>query len=88
MKIGADEFMKRIQKIRDSELKGRLSVMLKIEIKTGGAAYRDENDELDRSAYELRRNLKEIMEKLEYGYQSGYIMDVNGNKVGNWTLED
>lgn len=34
--------------------------MLKIEIKTGGAAYRDENDELDRSAYELRRNLKEI----------------------------
>ena len=38
--------------------------MLKIEIKTGGAAYRDENDELDRSAYELRRNLKEIMEKL------------------------
>ena len=38
--------------------------MLKIEIKTGGAAYRDENDELDRSAYELRRNLKEIKEVL------------------------
>ena len=62
--------------------------MLKIEIKTGGAAYRDENDELDRSAYELRRNLKDIMEKLEYGYQSGYILDANGKKVGNWTLED
>ena len=56
--------------------------MLKIEIKTGGSAYRDENDELDRSAYELRRNLKEIMEKLEYGCQSGYIIDINGNKVG------
>ena len=27
--------------------------MLKIEIKTGGAAYRDEDGELDRSAYEL-----------------------------------
>ena len=39
--------------------------MLKIEIKTGGSAYRDENDELDRSAYELRRNLKEIMEDLK-----------------------
>ena len=38
--------------------------MLKIEIKTGVAAYRDENDELDRSAYELRRNLKEIMENM------------------------
>ena len=62
--------------------------MLKIEIKTGGSAYRDENDELDRSAYELRRNLKEIMEKLEYGCQSGYIMDINGNKVGEWSLED
>lgn len=62
--------------------------MLKIEIKTGGAAYRNEDGELDRSAYELRRNLKEIEEKLEYGYQAGYIMDINGNKVGNWTLED
>lgn len=70
------------------ELKGRSSVMLKIEIKTGGAAYRDEDGELDRSAYELRRNLKEIEEKLEYGCQAGYIMDINGNKVGNWTLED
>ena len=38
--------------------------MLKIEIKTGGAAYRDEDGELDRSAYELRRNLKEIEEKV------------------------
>ena len=62
--------------------------MLKIEIKTGGAAYRDENDELDRSTYELRRNLIEILEKSEYGYQAGYIMDINGNKVGKWSLED
>ena len=62
--------------------------MLKIEIKTGGTAYRDENDEFDRSAYELRRNLKEIMEKLECGYQSGYIIDINGNKVCKWSLED
>ena len=62
--------------------------MLKIEIKTGGAAYREENDELDRSAYELRRNLKEIMAKLECGCQSDYIMDINGNKVGEWSLED
>ena len=62
--------------------------MLKIEIETGNAAYRDEDGEFDRSAYELRRNLKEIMEKLEYSYQSGYIMDINGNKVGEWLLED
>lgn len=37
--------------------------MLKIEIKTGGAAYRDEDDELDRSAYELRRISPYIMYK-------------------------
>lgn len=64
-----------------------VKIMLKIEIKTGGAAYRDEDGELDRSAYELRRNLKEIEEKLEYGCQAGYIMDINGNKVGNWSIE-
>lgn len=62
--------------------------MFKCEIKTGGAAYRDENDELDLNAYELRRNLSEIIEKLEYGCQTGYIMDINGNKVGDWSLED
>lgn len=62
--------------------------MLNIKIKTSGSAYRDENDKLDRTGYELRRNLKEIMEKLEHGYQSGSIMDINGNKVGKWSLED
>lgn len=62
--------------------------MLKIEIKTGGSAYRDENDNLDSNAYELRRNLKEISEKLEYGYTSGSVMDINGNKVGTWSLDD
>ena len=62
--------------------------MFKIEINTGGAAYRDEDDELDRSAYELRRNLNEIIEKLEYGCQAGAVMDINGNKVGEWSLED
>ena len=37
---------------------------------------------------DIQENLKEIEEKLEYGYQAGYIMDINGNKVGNWILED
>jgi len=60
--------------------------MLRIEIKTGNAAYRDEDGNID--TYELIRNLKEIEKKLENGYESGYVMDINGNKTGNWKLED
>ena len=68
--------------------------MLKIEIKTGGAAYRDEyevdkngDNILDPSACELRRNLLEIVKKLEYGYTEGNVIDINGNKVGKWSLD-
>lgn len=59
--------------------------MLKIEIMTSGAAYRDEDYKLD--SYELCRNLKEITEKLENGYTHGIVMDINGNKSGNWELD-
>lgn len=65
--------------------------MLKIEIKTGGAAYRDEyseEDRLDPYNTELIRNLKDIIYKLERGHDVGSIMDINGNKVGTWKLED
>ena len=88
MKIGVNEFMKPIQKIRDSELKGRLNVMLKIEIKTGGAAYSEDDVLTTEGRYELQRNLMDICRKITNGYDEGYIMDINGNKVGNWTLED
>lgn len=80
--------MKYIQKIRDLELKGRLSVMLKIEIKTGGAAYSEDDVLTTEGRYELQRNLMDICRKITNGYDEGYIMDINGNKVGNWTLED
>ena len=36
-------------------------------------------------ALELKRILKEICEKLEYGETSGSILDINGNKVGKWS---
>ena len=62
--------------------------MLKIEIKVGGAAYRDENDVLTTEGrYELQRNLMDICRKITNGYDEGYIMDINGNKVGNWSIE-
>lgn len=68
--------------------------MLKIEIDTGNAAYRDdyEVDEngdnvLDSSAAELERNLLEIIKKIEYGYTEGNVFDINGNKSGKWSLD-
>ena len=79
--------MKYIQKIRDLELKGRLSVMLKIEIKTGGAAYSEDDVLTTEGRYELQRNLMDICRKITNGYDEGYIMDINGNKVGNWSVD-
>lgn len=63
--------------------------MFTCKIKTGGAAYRDENgDGYDRYNHELIRNLKEIITKMERGDGNGYIMDINGNKVGTWNIEE
>lgn len=62
--------------------------MFKCEIKTGNAAFCDpytgEKNNMD-EALELKRILKEICEKLEYGETSGTIMDINGNKIGQWS---
>jgi hypothetical protein len=64
--------------------------MLKIEIKTGGAAFTNEDGEFD--AYyggeEIKRIVKEVVEDIQNGYVEGYSMDINGNKVCTWTLEN
>ncbi len=62
--------------------------MFSLEIRTGGSAYRDEDGNLDTTNYELIRNLAEISRKLENGCTSGVVMDVNGNKVGKWSIEE
>lgn len=68
--------------------------MFRLEIKTGNAAFRDEdrtdrhgNYELDRSGHEVRRILKDVARKLEHGEDCGSIYDTNGNKVGSWKYE-
>lgn len=62
--------------------------MFKLEIKTGGAAFRDpfsgEEDEV-MEAVEIRRLLAKVSCELEHGRSSGVIMDINGNKVGSWS---
>lgn len=61
--------------------------MLKIEIKTGGVAYSDDDVLTYEGRYELKRNLTDIAQLITNGCDSGYIMDINGNKVGNWSVE-
>ena len=63
--------------------------MFKVEIKTGGAAYRDEDGgKLDPGNYELISNLNTIIHSLSAGFTSGSVFDICGNKVGTWSLED
>lgn len=68
--------------------------MFKLEIKTGGAAFRsdyetDENGEyiLDPCATEVRHILMSICDKLALGHTDGKVMDYNGNAVGEWSYE-
>lgn len=60
--------------------------MLKIEIKTGNAAY-SENEKLTWDGrYELAANLKVIADMIVNGENGDTIMDINGNKVGEWEV--
>ena len=52
--------------------------MFKIEFKTGNAAF-DDNFE-----GEATKILKNIIEKIQNGYEYGTISDTNGNKIGKW----
>ena len=68
--------------------------MFRLEIKTGGSAFRDENvvDKngdfgLDPYATEVRRILMDISKRLERGFGSGKVTDINGNGVGWWSYE-
>ena len=57
---------------------------MKIEFATGNAAFDEEcGGSLE---YETIRILREICEKIEIGYTDGVIMDINGNKIGEWEL--
>lgn len=64
--------------------------MFKLEIETGGAAFCDpftgEEDEIA-ECHELYRIIDEqVLRKIAYGYKEGVCMDINGNKVGSWSL--
>ena len=59
--------------------------MLKINIKTGNAAYSDENENITyEGRYALRADLNKIAEDIADGKDYGSVIDINGNKVGEW----
>lgn len=63
--------------------------MMKIEFTTGNAAFTDpftgeENNFYE--AMECKRILEGICEKLEDGVTHGSLFDINGNKIGKWSL--
>lgn len=63
--------------------------MLKIEIKTGNAVFRDDEDRFDPyfGGIEIQRILREVALQIQNGNESGSCMDINGNKVGIWKLD-
>ena len=64
--------------------------MFKVEIKTGNAAFCDpvtgEEDKFWETR-EVSRLMTKILRQMESGKESGSIIDMNGNKVGEWKLE-
>ena len=61
--------------------------MLKITIKTGNSAYSDENENITyEGRYALRADLNKIAEDIADGKDYGSVIDINGNKVGEWEL--
>lgn len=61
---------------------------MKIEFSTGNAAFGYDDPDCGNiwGDREVIRILKEIITKIEYGYRRGPVMDINGNKIGEWSL--
>ena len=68
--------------------------MFTLKIKTGNAAFHSDefqdengNNRLDPYACELRRLLDEVAKQLVCSCTDGKLMDINGNRVGEWSLD-
>ena len=63
---------------------------MKIQFSTEGAAFKDEYaDEATNyinTRDEVIRILRRIVTNIEYGHDHGSIMDINGNKIGEWSI--
>lgn len=55
----------------------------KLKIKTDNAAFAEDGND---GKNEVARILREIADKLEDGCDVGFPRDINGNKVGEWSI--
>lgn len=55
---------------------------LEIEMECNNSAF-DEDP-----TFEIRRILEEMLDKLDGGMKEGYLLDINGNLVGEYKLKD
>ena len=55
----------------------------KLNIKSDNAAFADDGND---GKNEVARILREIADKLEAGGGRGHCIDINGNKVGEWSV--
>ena len=64
---------------------------MKIQFSTSGAAFQDEYADKETNDLYIRdetvRILKKIIHDIEFDYTYGSIMDINGNKIGQWSLD-
>ena len=60
--------------------------MLRLEIKTDNAAFSEDEVLTIEGRYEVARLLRDVAMKIENFHESGKIMDVNGNRCGEWNL--
>ena len=62
---------------------------MKIKFKTSSNAFRDpytgEEDDYYK-ANECMRIMQDILDKIKRGCEYGPIMDINGNKIGEWEI--
>lgn len=54
--------------------------MMKIEFETNGKAFEDYGDK------EVERILAEIAKEVATGFTGNSILDINGDKIGEWEL--
>ena len=62
---------------------------MKIEFSTDGAAFKDSytGDDNDAAFWsEYTRIISRINDQIASGHKYGSIMDINGNKIGEWSL--
>lgn len=63
--------------------------MLKVNIKTGNAIFTEETGKVTTDfggRCEISRLLRKIADSVESGSCSGVVIELNGNRCGEWTL--